>query len=303
MTTDRRDAAAIGRPMRVTALSFGDVSVETALAVADREAAKGTDLLVLPETYRGQTDQTMEPLDGPSLPAFAELARKHNTYVVLPIDRVDSAGRRFNTAVLIDRAGAAAGVYDKVFPVWMEFDHRLPVQPGRHVAVFQADFGRLGLAICFDCNFPRVWDDLAAQDAEIVVWPSAYKGGLSLQAHAINHHYYVVTATKMNNVQVFDITGERILDERGEDGVVARVTLDLDRGIYHLDYNQAKLPGFLEKHGKDVLLEKTLADEGWFVLRARRPGVSARELARQAGLEELRTYLRRSREINPALSS
>jgi hypothetical protein len=39
--------------------------------------------------------------------------------------------------------------------------------------------------------------------------------------------------------------------------------------------------------------------ESWFVLRARRPGVSARALARQYGLEELRDYIYRScREID-----
>jgi hypothetical protein len=35
--------------------------------------------------------------------------------------------------------------------------------------------------------------------------------------------------------------------------------------------------------------------EQWFVLKAKRPGVSARALARQYGLEELRHYIERSR--------
>ena len=35
--------------------------------------------------------------------------------------------------------------------------------------------------------------------------------------------------------------------------------------------------------------------EAWFVLRAGRPGVSARALAREYGLEELRAYIDRSR--------
>jgi hypothetical protein len=38
-----------------------------------------------------------------------------------------------------------------------------------------------------------------------------------------------------------------------------------------------------------------LEREQWFILRARRNGVSARELARQHGLEELRDYIDRSR--------
>jgi hypothetical protein len=38
-----------------------------------------------------------------------------------------------------------------------------------------------------------------------------------------------------------------------------------------------------------------LEREAWFVLQARRPGVSARELAAQYGMEELRAYIDRSR--------
>jgi hypothetical protein len=43
------------------------------------------------------------------------------------------------------------------------------------------------------------------------------------------------------------------------------------------------------------MAEKRMNREAWFVLKAKRPGVSARELARQYGLEELRDYINRSR--------
>ena len=41
--------------------------------------------------------------------------------------------------------------------------------------------------------------------------------------------------------------------------------------------------------------EKWMDREQWFVLKARHAGVSARELAQQYGLEELRCYIDRSR--------
>jgi hypothetical protein len=44
-----------------------------------------------------------------------------------------------------------------------------------------------------------------------------------------------------------------------------------------------------------VYQEKYLPREQWFVLRAGRQGVSARALAREYGLEELRAYVERSR--------
>jgi len=52
----------IGRPVRVTTISFSWLtkSFEEITNIVDREAAKGVDLVVLPETWRGQNDGTME---------------------------------------------------------------------------------------------------------------------------------------------------------------------------------------------------------------------------------------------------
>ena len=52
----------------------------------------------------------------------------------------------------------------------------------------------------------------------------------------------------------------------------------------------------LIEHGDEVEQEQWLDREQWFVLRAKVPGVSARALARNYRLEELRDYLTRSRE-------
>ena len=161
--------------------------------------------------------------------------------------------------------------------------------------MFNTDFGKLGLAICFDVNFPEVWQRLADGGAELVLWCSAYSAGAQLGAYALLHHFYVVTATHTGDCQVYDLTGERVLDERGDGLHASRITLDLDRGIYHQNFNIEKRDKLLREHAGEVVQEKWLDREQWFVLRAARPGVSARNLARQYGLEELRDYVSRSR--------
>ena len=285
--------ATVGRPVRVVSLSFriGSKSIEEVAALVDREGAAGCDLIVLPETWTGSTP---EDLGGRTVTTLAALARAHHTYVVCPLYRQEGA-QRLNSALLIDRRGEIACIYDKVFPYWSEFDLTPPVQVGRDVPVYPADFGRVGMAICFDVNFPAVWQRLADRGAELVIWPSAYSAGSSLQAHALNHHFAIVTATSTGDCQVYDMTGERILDERNEAVNVSRSTLDLDRGIYHENFNLEKRDRLLRERGEDVLLERCLPREEWFVLKARRSGVSARELAKEYGLEELRDYLSRSR--------
>lgn len=284
-------AAPIGRPVRVVSLSFAHTPFEKVVAAVD-QAAEGADLVVLPELFRG--DPYPETLDGPTVTAMAALARKHHTYIVCPIDRKDGP-RRWNTAVLIDRSGKVVFHYDKIYPYWNEFKLSPPPSLGSHAAVYQTDFGRLGIAICFDVNFPAVWQQLADEGAELVVWPSAYSAGTSLQAHAINHHYYIVSSTLTRDCQVYDITGELLLSRESPDINVCRATLDLDRGIYHQNFNLIKRDKLLREHGEDVMQDKWLPREQWFVLKARRPGVSARALAREYGLEELRHYIDRSR--------
>jgi predicted amidohydrolase len=286
--------APVGRPVRVVSLSFRQRPLAEIAGYVAREGARGADLIALPETWRGLSPASAEPLDGPTVSTMAELARKHATYIVCPIDRKDGPRRR-NTAVLLDRQGKVACLYDKVYPYWSEYDIDPPVEPGHDVPVHQADFGRVGMAICFDVNFPEVWQRLADRGAELVVWPSAYSAGTSLMAHAINHHYAIVTATWPGDCLVFDITGRVIHDQRGTGVNVSRITLDLDRGIYHTNFNTDKRDRLLREHGDDVEQELWLDREQWFVLRAKRPGVSARALARQYGMEELRDYLTRSR--------
>jgi predicted amidohydrolase len=222
------------------------------------------------------------------------LARKHRAYLICPVDRAEG-GRRLNTGVLIDRQGEIVCLYNKVYPYWSEYDLNPPVTVGEEAPVYRADFGRIGMAICFDVNFPEVWKRLADQGAELVVWPSAYSAGTSLQAHALNHHFYIVSSAYTHDCQVYDITGERILDESSPDINISRITLDLDRGLYHQNFNIEKRNRLLAEHGDKVEQERWMEREQWFVLKARKPGVSARALAREYGLEELRDYLDRSR--------
>jgi predicted amidohydrolase len=292
--------AGIGRPVRITSLGFkidfpSGLSLKEIAEQVDKAGSANVDVIALPELCRGQNDKSEEDLDGPTVKGMAALAKKHKTYIVLPIDRRNK-NLRLNSVVLLDRSGNVATVYDKIFPYWAEFDVHPAADVGQDAQVYRADFGLIGFATCFDVNFPEVWRRLSDRGAEVVIWPSAYSAGVSLQAHAINHHFYIVSVTQACDCLVYDITGEKLLYQKGEKVNAATVTLDLDRGIYHQNFNISKRDKLLKEHAGDVEQEKWMELEQWFVLKAKRPGVSARELAKQYGLEELRHYLDRSRQ-------
>jgi predicted amidohydrolase len=265
------------------------------MCVVEREAGRDTDLIALPETWTGQDLNKPQTLDGPIITAMSNIARRHSTWIVCPLDRVDG-NKRFNSAVLINREGKVAGVYDKVYPYWGELALKPIVEIGVKTPVFETDFGRIGLAICFDANFPEVWKGLADAGAELVVWTSAYSAATTLQPYALLHHFPIISATQTTDCIVYDIDGTELLYEKNEDVNVSRCTLDLDRGIYHQNFNLERLDKLLDEHSENIEVERRLPREEWFVLRSKRVRFSARELAREYGLEELRDYINRSRK-------
>ncbi|MCI0334144.1 MAG: carbon-nitrogen hydrolase family protein [Planctomycetes bacterium] len=297
-TPRNKDAArdeTVGRPVRVVSLSFVGKPVEEVLKIVDDEGGKGADIIVLPETWTGKKPL---PPDSPLMRQLSELAKKHRTYIANSVYR-QVGDKQFNSVILIDRQGEIVGTYDKVYPYWAEFDDLPNLAVGTEIPVFETDFGKLGFAICFDANFPELWSRLADGGAELVIWPSAYVAGSALQAHALNHHFYVVTSTWHAHNLVYDITGELLLDSSRKDLLVTRVTLDLDRRVYHENFNLPKAQQLIQDHADEVYLEKFLNLEQWFVLKAKRPGVDLLSLASKYGLEEHRDYIKRSRaEMN-----
>ena len=171
----------------------------------------GADLTALPEQFRGAPGQAKaggtswpaEPLDGPTITAVAAVARRFKMYVVAPIRELEPAtGRQYNTAVLLGRQGEVVGRYRKMSPVLGAPPPPPPLGPGSEVGVtpgldgmpvFNTDIGRLAIITCFDVNFVELWASAAAQQADIVVWPSAMVlPDMTSHALARIHHFAVV---------------------------------------------------------------------------------------------------------------
>ena len=188
-----------GRRVKVAAIAIGtggphEEKLKTALEHLDVAGRHGVDLACLPEEFAGMD---AEPIPGPTTNAVSELAKKYHMYVVCPICERGDDGRSYNTAVLLDRQGQVAGRYRKIFVFWAEAGVSLGQAD---VPVFDTDFGRLAMLICFDANFDELWQQAARKDADIVVWPSAYGGGLPLNGYAMIHNYPIVAVGQGNMI-------------------------------------------------------------------------------------------------------
>ena len=179
---------------------LGDLIDRMARQAAEQYPGRRLDLAILPETTvtstHGKAQERAVPLRGRVREAFGALARKHRTYIIAPMDLAED-GRGgtscSNAAVLFDRKGEVAGIYRSVHPVAYVGHDDLEggIEPGADCPVFDCDFGRLGIQICWDIQYPNGWDALARGGAEIVAWPTASPATVLAASNAARHRYYV----------------------------------------------------------------------------------------------------------------
>lgn len=97
-----------------------------------------------------------EPVPGPSTKHFAALAKEVGVYVTVPLLEVDNqkgakGPRYFNTVSLVSPKGEMVAHYRKLAP-W-PYPEKSWATPGdRGVQVYDTEYGRVGLAICFDVH-------------------------------------------------------------------------------------------------------------------------------------------------------
>ena len=196
----------------------------------DEAASQKADIVCLPEgvTIVGtQHDyiSASEPVPGPTTEFLGKIAKKHKLYIVAGI--LERTGDTvFNTAVLIDRNGNFVGKYRKVSLPQEEIDGG--ITPGNSFPVFDTDFGKIGLMICWDVTFPEPARALAQKGAEIIFLP-IWGGDIILtKARAIENQVYVVSSTYDMISAVFDQEGN-VMQEAKETNPVVVVDIDLNK--------------------------------------------------------------------------
>ena len=172
----------------------------------------GIDLAVLPEFSITASDEPSVGkravrMERPLLDRLGELSRRLGSYLVIPglISEHKDFSTVFNRALLFSRTGDLVGSYDKVHLPSCELEDG--VSPGTSYPVFDCDFGRIGIQICYDVCKDAGWLELARKGAEIVALPSASPQTCRPSSHALRNGYWVVSSTPRDNASIFTPLG------------------------------------------------------------------------------------------------
>ena len=161
-------------------------------ACARQAAQAGAAMLLLPEysmfyaaSDRPQRNrQAAEPLSGPFVTALAQTARGHGLWLAAGLyEQTD--GLPYNTAVVLDDAGALRGAHRKT-RLYDAFGYRESDECRAGDAPFQpidTPIGRLGIITCFELRFPALAAAQRAAGADVLFVPAGWAAGDNKALH------------------------------------------------------------------------------------------------------------------------
>ena len=161
-----------------------DANLAKAVAKVAEAAAKGAQIVCLPELFRSQYFcreedarffDLAESIPGPSTAALSEAARLAGVVVVASLFERRAAGLYHNTAAMIDSDGALLGIYRKMHipddPLFFEKFYFTPGDTG--FRTWDTKAGRIATLICWDQWYPEAARLASLGGPNILFYPTA----------------------------------------------------------------------------------------------------------------------------------
>jgi predicted amidohydrolase len=194
-----------------------DRNLETADRLVREAAARGAQLVVLPEKWSvlGTAEHMAagaQPLEGPAIGWARSAARELGIDLLAGsiVERVPGRAKTSNTSVHVGPDGAIRAMYRKIHMFDVEVDgvryaESEREEPGGEIVVSDLAGGvKLGMSVCYDLRFPELYRILAVRGAEVTAVPSAFTLAttrdhweLLLRARAIENQCFLVAPNQI----------------------------------------------------------------------------------------------------------
>ena len=205
---------------------------------------------VLPPEEQGDLQRELAALQGlfaDFLAIYGRLAQKHGVYILGPSFPERSSGEVFRNRIRLHAPSGELGLSEKMQMTRFEREE-WGIAPGERSRVFETELGVIGVAICYDVEFPLLVRRQVEAGAEIILVPSCtdtlagyHRVALSCRARALENQCFVVQAPTVGgaawSIAVDQNWGAAAVYgpvDRGfaSDGVVAQGALDAPGWVF-----------------------------------------------------------------------
>lgn len=261
-------------------------NVRTVKAYLEKIKDENPDFVILPEMFccPYQTENFpiyAEKEGGPVWQQLSGYAKQYGIYLIGgSMPEKDAEGNVYNTSYIFDREGKQIGKHRKVhlFDIDVKggqtFKESDTLTAGDSDTVFDTEFGKIGVILCFDIRFPELSRMMVNDGAKVIFVPAAFNmttgpahWELSFRTRALDNQIYMVGCAPARDVSAGYISwGHSIVTDPW-----GRVTgmLDENEGILlaelDMDYEEQvreELP-LLKSRRKDIYqLSQNLFNSG-----------------------------------------
>ena len=231
-------------------------NIRTAGIYLEKIKDEKPDFVILPEMfccpYQTQNFPVYaEEEGGPVWQQLSEYAKQYGIYLIGgSMPEKDAEGKVYNTSYIFDRQGKQIGKHRKVHLFDIDvtggqtFKESDTLTAGDHDTVFDTEFGRMGVMLCFDIRFPELARMMVNDGAKAIFVPAAFNmttgpahWELSFRTRALDNQIYMIGCAPMRDESagyiswghsiVTDPWG-RVIDMLDEKEGVLLTELDLD---------------------------------------------------------------------------
>ncbi len=261
-------------------------NVRTVKTYLEKIKDENPDFVILPEMFccPYQTENFpiyAEKEGGPVWQQLSGYAKQYGIYLIGgSMPEKDAEGNVYNTSYIFDREGKQIGKHRKVhlFDIDVKggqtFKESDTLTAGDSNTVFDTEFGKIGVMLCFDIRFPELSRMMVNDGAKVIFVPAAFNmttgpahWELSFRTRALDNQIYMVGCAPARDVSAGYISwGHSIVTDPW-----GRVTgmLDENEGILlaelDMDYEEQvreELP-LLKSRRKDIYqLSQNLFNSG-----------------------------------------
>lgn len=205
-------------------------NIDKLSAALDKLDGEAPDLVCLGEMFCCPYETSAFPRyaeeeGGPVWQALSRLAAEHRAYLSAGTVPEREDGRVYNTAYVFDRAGRQIARHRKMhlFDIdvrgGQSFCESATLSPGNGVTVFDTEFGKMGLCVCFDIRFPELARLMVLRGAKLILVPAAFNfttgpahWELTFRARALdNQVWYVGTSDAFDETAGYQAWGHSII--------------------------------------------------------------------------------------------
>lgn len=162
-----------------------DESMNTASKFVANAAKGDASVVSLPEMWNCPYDnkyfaEYAEPIDGPSYKFMSKLAKDNGVILIGGSIPEKDGDKLYNTSFIFDNNGELLGRHRKIhlFDVDVKggvvFHESDTLSAGDSITVFLTKYGKIGVAICYDVRFPKMFNKMAEEGVHLVILPASF---------------------------------------------------------------------------------------------------------------------------------